>query len=312
MEETQVLQSDDDFEPFKPCEDSDDEMEETRPPTPILKPKKTDSRPNADALEFEYKRKQQQKNTKKKIKKTVSKETIPDYVNMSQEDQDEWRAIFRGHFMSISSDHPKYDISYPGDHESLTRIHLIYIEYIKQICAHMNAESYRVGLVLILAAIELFGTKYLKMPFSGFTQHQINNFDRYRSLLLKMGEENWNSGSSSQPAFVQMLMFGAMQLVLFGAVKFLSQYVGAGEELMSSLGNSAINMVVDSSNGATLGENLIPKNTASGSEGLISAVTNLMSSNGIMDNISSIINKVSGGQSEQKQSTPRSSKSKFV
>ncbi len=314
MDEHKVLRPEYDTTDFEIMEDSDNEIEDSRPSTPILKPKKIETRPNIDALENKYKRELQEKTIKRKPRKTVSKETIPDYDKMSNEDQDEWRAIFKGHFLSLSSDHPKYDISYPGDHESLTRIHLVYLEYIKQIYAHMNAEDYRVGLIVILAAIELFGTKYLKMPFSGFTQHQIQNFDRYRSLLVKMGEENWSSGSSSQPAFVQIMMFGVMQLVLFGAVKFLSQYIGGGD-IMSSLGNSAINMVVDSTNATKLDEDGHPvrnesKNNST-SEGLINTVTNLISNQNIMDGLGNILNQVGLG-SGNNSSTPVTKKPKLV
>lgn len=311
MDSSRVLRPEYDTTDFEMNEISDDEIEEdSRPPTPILKPKKIDSKPNIDALESRYKRELQEKNIKRKVRKTVSKENIPEYDKMTQEDQDEWRAIFKGHFMSLSSDHPKYDISYPGDHESLTRIHLVYLEYIKQIYSHMNAEDYRVGLIVVLAAIELFGTKYLKMPFAGFTQHQIQNFDRYRSLLVKMGEENWSSGSSNQPAFVQIMMFGVMQLVLFGAVKFLSQYIG-GESIMSSLGNSAINMVVDSTNATTFDENGHPtrpdNKSTSSSEGLINTVTNLISNPNIMDGLGNILNQVGlgGNQSSNTQKKPK-------
>lgn len=294
----------DDFEePSKPIEKRPPTPEIQSPPaSPIMKPQKAPVEKSSllmNKLEADYKKKTQKKTEKVKPRKVFSRDKIPDYDTMTREDQEEWRVLFKGLYMALASDHPRYDIHYPGDSESLLRIHLLYTEYLKQIYSRSCADDYKNVLFFIVMVIEVFAVRYLKLPIDGYAKNQMQNYSKYQNLLIKMGAENFESGESTQPAWMQILMMGISQLVLFGCVKFVSGFLPGSEQFIQALGNSAVDQFINFDQ-----ENAKPQSQQNSNPGLFETVTKLASDNNIFGNLMNMMSKPETTKTENPKPQP--------
>lgn len=243
--------------------------------------------------EFERIKKEDQ--PKRKPLKPIPKNgSLLNYESMSEDEVEEYRALFKVRYSQMASENEKMNIVYPGDHIAMDIIHTTYFNYVKIIIAEIQAEEYKLYLVVILMALEFFGTQYMHLPISGFTEYQLNNFNRYRKYLLEMGEEYSLDGGSSHPAWMRMMFFGVCQLVLFIGIKFLSSKMGGGEKIFLDLQTKGTDYVMDkTSNGITDDENIpLPKKSSNDFDipTLLSGATKFFNDKGLdMSNIGSFI-----------------------
>jgi len=163
----------------------------------------------------------------------------PNYEAMSLDEQEDYRSLFKSKFVMLAADNPALDIEYPGDHESLSKIHTLYFEYVREIMARMNADEYKLYLLIIFFAVEFFATRFMKIPASGFTEYQINHFSRYQIYLIEMGEESLSGGPSPYPVWMKIAFLAVIQIITFAFCKYISQFVGGSEDFILSLKQTA-------------------------------------------------------------------------
>lgn len=255
--------------------------------------------------EFERMKKEDQ--PKRKPLKPIPKNGgLLNYENMSDDEIQEYRALFKVRYSQMASENEKMNIEYPGDHISMDIIHTTYFNYVKVIISEIQAEEYKLYLVVILMALEFFGTQYMHLPISGFTEYQMNNFNRYRKYLLEMGEEYSLDGGSTHPAWMRMMFFGVCQLILFIGIKFLSSKMGGGEKIFLDLQTKGTDYVMDkTSNGMTDDDSIpLPKKSSGDFDmsTLLSGATKLFNDKGLdMSNIGSFIGNAASAFSGNKK-----------
>lgn len=254
--------------------------------------------------EDEYDRIKQQEKKRYTARKIIPKNgVLLDYENMSSMDISEYREIFKVSYARLAKDNPRMDITYPGDHVPIEQVHTLYFEYLKAVIAEINAEEYQMYLLVFLLAIEFFGSTIMHLPISGFTQHQMNNFNRYRKYLLEMGEEYSLDGGSNTPVWLRMLAFGIFQLIIFVGIKFLSARIG-NEEILQNLQTTVTNKFMDYDSGVTIDKDTgmpVPKKSEGfGLSDVLSGATKLLNGDGFDANqLTGLFSTITNSLSQQ-------------
>ena len=150
----------------------------------------------------------------------------PDYANMSAAQQADMRIIFRSKFHTLRENFPGWSIIDPPASFSLDQIHDMYEGYVKQIVVSLNCNQWKVYLIIMFLAIEVFCIRILGLDARGFTMAQLRIMTRYDQVLVELGEKYYVQGPSSWPVEARILMMAGFNGIIFIAVKYLSKWVG--------------------------------------------------------------------------------------
>lgn len=149
---------------------------------------------------------------------------------------------FKSKFHNLKLNYPEQDIVYP-EGKSLNKIHDTYHSIIKSIYVNMNLGQIQLGYIIVLMAIEFACVKAFNIPIAGFTKMELKRMYRYNQLMVELGEAFYSTGGSKWPLEWRVAGTLVMNVVIFVALKFLSQYVGG--ESMTEVIRNAVDKVLD-------------------------------------------------------------------
>lgn len=167
----------------------------------------------------------------------------PDYEGMSKKEQAIAREDFRVKFRILKRSFPNFTIPEPEGDEDLDTIHMRYDKYVHFIHVNSNADQYKVYLIILFMAIELFCCRVLHLGMGGFTLNQLSAMSRYERLLVELGERNYSVGTSAWPVEIRILVIALVNGIIFFMIKSFSQYLGP------EIGNVIQNIVTKLMNG---------------------------------------------------------------
>src|SRR5581483_9475638 len=142
---------------------------------------------------------------------------MPNYADMSLEEQQETRFEFKYKFRTLAANYPHYNIIIPHEKTDLYYQHQLYDFYFRKIDIDYSVHDYKNILILIFLAIEWFFVKILGLPLSGFTKNQLALMKRYRRLLVELGEKRLIGTGAGWPVearLVMLMLFNAVVLIL--------------------------------------------------------------------------------------------------
>lgn len=149
---------------------------------------------------------------------------------------------FKSKFQNLKLNYPDHGVEFP-EGKSLNKIHDTYHAIIKTIYVNMNLGQLQLGYIIVLMAIEFVCVKAFNIPLAGFTKMELKRMYRYNQLMVELGENLYSAGSTSWPIEWRILGTLAMNIVVFIALKFLSQYVGG--DSMTEVIRNAVDQVLD-------------------------------------------------------------------
>jgi len=197
---------------------------------------------------------------------------------------------FKTKFQNLKLNYPEHGIEFP-EGKNLNKIHDSYHSIIKSIYVNMNLGQLQLGYIIVLMAIEFVCVKAFNIPLAGFTKMELKRMHRYNQLMVELGENLYSVGSGSWPIEWRILGTLMMNVVIFVALKFLSNYVGG--ESMTEVIRNAVDQVLD--NPVTKDNietgNVGTKPSGTTSSGLGSMMEGMMSGgngNGMADLIASL------------------------
>lgn len=129
-------------------------------------------------------------------------------------------------FTVYQCNNPNIEVEIPPDELPFDERQEIYNEYISNSIASMNAEEYKMYLIVVFAIIEFLCCNYLNLDIKGYTKLQWHTMNRYQKLLMEMGHENIGSGPSTTPPYLRIAGMALFQAVTFLIIKFLSKQIG--------------------------------------------------------------------------------------
>jgi hypothetical protein len=169
---------------------------------------------------------------------------IPDYTALPAVEQAQHRANFQMRFSIIQNDWPHMGIVSPSNDMSLEQIHGMYEMYVRHILISQDTDSYKIYMVLGWLLIEA-GCAYVGLNIKGYTLMQMQCMNRYERLLVELGESKYLAvgGSagyqSTWPVELRILFISLVNAVVFIVLKLLSNYLGANDQQIKSLMDTA-------------------------------------------------------------------------
>lgn len=150
----------------------------------------------------------------------------PNYSMMSDEEQKSMLVTFKTKYSILQTSFPTWNIKFPLDGSSLDYIHDEYESYVKKIIISLNSNQWKVYLVLMFFAIEVFIIKVMGIDIKGYAISQIRIINRYDQLLAELGEKYYLQGPSNWPTEMKILIMAGFNAIIFIAVKYMAQYIG--------------------------------------------------------------------------------------
>lgn len=171
---------------------------------------------------------------------------IPDYDDMTDEEQKEARLIFKSKFATLKENYPDRKFDDYDPELPLKVIHRIYGDHLKHITIEDNSSITKVLLVIIFFCIEAFGTKVLGLNLQGYFKSQLASMKRYDRLLLELGEK-YAGGSGNWPIEARLIFLAVINALIIVGVKFACDKLGYSDyEGLNKLVNGMIGGGVDS------------------------------------------------------------------
>ncbi len=94
----------------------------------------------------------------------------------------------------------------------------------------------------MLAGIELFCVKILRMDMGGYTFNQLALLNKYDRLLVELGEKSYGSVGSEWPVEAEIIFMCLMNAVIFLVIRLFSAYLGPGiGNIVQQIVNSFLN-----------------------------------------------------------------------
>jgi hypothetical protein len=153
----------------------------------------------------------------------------PDYANMSEPEQNKYRATFIVKFGILKQAWPAYELPDISDGTSLDKIHDHYEVFVKYVHIHSSVFRYRFILAVMWLFIE-FTCNRFGMNITGYTKYQIRSISKYERLLIELGEAKYNAKGADYmqgwPGEVKILAIAVIQALIFFAIKTLANWIG--------------------------------------------------------------------------------------
>jgi len=227
----------------------------------------------------------------------------PNYSMMSDEESQTMRTQFSTKFSILRSSFPTWNVVFPIESSTLDHIHDVYESYVKQIIVSLNCNQWKVYLILMFFAIEVFVIKALGIDIKGYAISQIKIMNRYDQLLVELGEKYYIQGPSNWPTEIKIIIMASVNAIIFVVVKYLAKYIG-GDAAAAPIHAAINHFLGDSMNSSPgvdeFGIPVVPgtQNAAPNANDLGSTLTGLMSGNnnngfdlqGLMTGFSSLLN----------------------
>ncbi len=150
----------------------------------------------------------------------------PNYAAMTPAQQEDMHTTFRTKFGILRQSFPQWNIVDPPASATLDQKHDIYEGHVRQIIVSLNCNQWKVYLVIMFLAIEVFCIKVLGLDARGFTMSQVKIMNRYDQVLVELGEKYYVQGPSNWPVEARIIMMAAFNGIIFIAVKYLSKWLG--------------------------------------------------------------------------------------
>lgn len=140
----------------------------------------------------------------------------PDYIHMSHDEQRRYHRMFEGKFDTLRMNNPTKTFNNPPEDSTLDEIHDTYERYVKGLLAEISCSYYRMYLIVMFFAIEVFVCKKLNFNISGYTEMQIDSMDQYDKMLIELGERYYTSGSNIpvEMRLIGTALFNALILIV--------------------------------------------------------------------------------------------------
>ncbi len=152
---------------------------------------------------------------------------VIDYSKFSKQKQFAIRNEFMIKFGILRESFPEYNIPHYGNNISLTELHLAYERICRHKVAKNNAKSYKEWLVTLWMGEELTMVKGLGINASGFTMNQLANIDKYKDLLLELGEKKSIIFMNSDwPVEIRIFFLSVINFLFFIAMRYLAIWIG--------------------------------------------------------------------------------------
>jgi hypothetical protein len=157
---------------------------------------------------------------------------IPDYDSMTPEETAKYETKFRNNFQQLANSYSTWNIEIPKIGElPLTVVHEMYEDVVKTIVTYQTAMKFKVGLVIIFAAIEFFGYKRNKIKaFKNFTKVQIKTIHKYDCYLLNFASSFYNGTNTGKneewPSWLKFLISIGTSITSFASIQGAANAMG--------------------------------------------------------------------------------------
>lgn len=139
------------------------------------------------------------------------------------------RADYRVKFSILREAYPQMMIPEPADNQSVEEIEAMFKSYTKRIHIDCSVEQNQTWLYILWMVIELIGSKVLRLPFKYYTQNQDKYMNKYRMLLIELGESSYGTGiGEGWPIEMRILFMAVFNAVLFVLVNMLCNKIAGG------------------------------------------------------------------------------------
>ena len=148
------------------------------------------------------------------------------------------RANYRVKFSILRDAYPQMNIPEPEENQGIEEVKAMYQQYVKRIHIDSSVEQNKVYLLVLWLVIELVGAKYLNLPIIGYTASQEKYMNKYRMLLIELGERSYAASlGEAWPVEVRILTMAVINGVIFLLVQLVAKKLGgeANPEMASKL-----------------------------------------------------------------------------
>lgn len=121
--------------------------------------------------------------------------------------------IWRFHILRKSN--PTKKIPTFTEHDDLPTMKLTYTRTLKELSLDQSVNSYRDYLIGGFLIIENVGKHFIDPCFDGYAEHQIQQMDKYDTLLVELGEKSYNRWGVKLPVELRLLGMIVIQAGVF-------------------------------------------------------------------------------------------------
>lgn len=193
-------------------------------------------------------------------------------------------------FTVYQCNNPNIEVEIPSDDIPFDERQEIYNSYISNSIATMNAEEYKMYLIVVFAIIEYLCCNHFNLDIKGYTKLQWHTMNRYQKLLLELGQESVSTGPSTTPPYLRVAGMALFQAVTFLIIKFLSKQIGEGmivDKLHKLSGTMAEKMTSSEASGRKDDDGFVEQTDDSGVGHLLGEAANGLLGDGL--NLGSLI-----------------------
>nr|QBK93565.1 MAG: uncharacterized protein LCPAC404_02690 [Pithovirus LCPAC404] len=151
----------------------------------------------------------------RKLLDSIDDKDIPDYSLVTDDESEQIRDKFRSYFSTLRENYSELDVPAITADESLKKIHIRYNDYLKQIHVASSSSDYFLGLIVAFLFVEYCGSQLLGLNFTNFTKHHLSRIGKYKRVLIKLGEDNYDSEDTDASPLVQLLFFLILDAIVF-------------------------------------------------------------------------------------------------
>ena len=166
------------------------------------------------------------------------KPKIPNYSEMSIEEQAKHRSTFLARFSLLRDSWKSHNIPEIKDSMSLEEIHDIYDIYVKNIHVSQSKDKYKVYMVVMWLFIEYACIK-MGLNVSGYTMAQMKSMTKYERLLIELGEKNYQYSPAGEandwPVELNIVFMALANAAIFIVIKMLCESMKMGDALANTI-----------------------------------------------------------------------------
>lgn len=149
------------------------------------------------------------------------------------------RADYRVKFSILREAYPHMSIPEPKEDQPIDEIEIMYKQYVKRIHIDSSVDQNKTYLLILWLIIEIVGSRFLKLPLSGYTKNQFKYLPKYQMLLIELGERSYSTSlGEGWPVELRLLAMAAFNGVIFVLVQMLSKKIGVDSEGASNMAES--------------------------------------------------------------------------
>ena len=147
-------------------------------------------------------------------------------VDIETEEVQELRRDLLFRFEIMRKSYPEVQVPEFNEYSDIKAMKQTYERLIRHISLDSTVDTYKKFMIGLFIAIEIIGTKFLKIDFEGFTVQQVNAMNKYERLLIEMGEKNYLSGGQQYPVELRLLFLVIINAALFVGGKLIAGWAG--------------------------------------------------------------------------------------